>query len=122
MLNAFKAAMERGLVEENRKLNAWMVILTMAISGGPFLGLLGTVFGVMNTFAAMADAGEANLAAIAPGVASALAATVSGLLVAIPALFAYNYLAAKIKTITAEMTSFVDYFSLKVEGALGGNE
>ncbi len=121
-LKAFNAAIERAFVRENQKLNSWMVVLTMAIAGGPFLGLLGTVWGVMNTFAGMAEAGEANLAAIAPGVASALATTVFGLFVAIPSLFAYNYLAQQIKGIATELNLFVDEFLMKVEGNYGGSE
>jgi biopolymer transport protein ExbB len=77
-----------------------MVLLTIAISGGPFLGLLGTVVGVMITFAAIAAAGDVNVNSIAPGIAAALLATVAGLAVAIPALFGYNYLASRIKTIS----------------------
>ena len=86
-LESLKASLEEGLIQETKRLNAWLVVLIMSISGGPFLGLLGTVWGVMNTFAAMAEAGEANIMAIAPGVASALSTTVFGLIVAIPALF-----------------------------------
>lgn len=121
-LKTFNAAIERAFIRENQKLNSWMVVLTMAIAGGPFLGLLGTVWGVMNTFAGMAEAGEANLAAIAPGVASALATTVFGLFVAIPSLFAYNYLAQQIKGIATELNLFVDEFLMKVEGNYGGSE
>jgi biopolymer transport protein ExbB len=91
----------------------------MSITGGPFLGLLGTVWGVMNTFAGMAEAGEANLMAIAPGVASALACTLAGLVVAIPALFSYNYLTSQIKNLNADMAVFLDQFSLKLEGTYG---
>jgi biopolymer transport protein ExbB len=120
-LNAIKAAMERGYVEETRKLNAYLIQMTLAIAGGPFLGLLGTVWGIMNTFAAMAEAGEANLAAIAPGIASALATTVAGLLVAIPALFGYNFVASKIKDIIAELGVFIDTFSIKVEEIHGSD-
>jgi biopolymer transport protein ExbB len=111
-----RAAMEQAMVKESQKLSAWLVLLTMGITGGPFLGLLGTVWGVMNTFAGMADAGEANLLAIAPGVASALACTLAGLLVAIPALFAYNYLMAKIRNLNADMGLFIDLFSVRLEG------
>lgn len=114
-----KAALEKGFIEESQRLNAWLVILTMGISGGPFLGLLGTVWGVMNTFAAMAEAGEANIMAIAPGVASALSTTVIGLIVAIPALFGYNYLTGKIKSITAEMMIIVDQLSVNIEEIYG---
>lgn len=117
--NAFKAALEKGLTRENQKLNNWLAILTMAITGGPFLGLLGTVWGVMNTFAAMAEAGEANIMAIAPGVASALSTTVFGLIVAIPALFGYNYLSGKIKNMTADMYIFADDFGLKADETYG---
>ena len=121
-MNAFKATLEKGFIEESKKLNAWMVVLTMAITGGPFLGLLGTVWGVMNTFAAMAEAGEANIMAIAPGVASALSTTVFGLIVAIPALFSYNYLLSRVKNIAADMTVFIDQFTLKVDEKYGSAE
>lgn len=117
-----KAALEKGFIEESERLNAWLVILTMGISGGPFLGLLGTVWGVMNTFAAMAEAGEANIMAIAPGVASALSTTVIGLIVAIPALFGYNYLTGKIKSITAEMMIIVDQLSVNIEEIYGASK
>ena len=119
-LSAFKAALEKGFVRENQRLNGYLVVLTMAVSGGPFLGLLGTVWGVMNTFAAMAEAGEANIMAIAPGVASALSTTVVGLLVAIPALFSYNYLTSRIRNITADLTVFIDEFTVRVQAARGG--
>ncbi|WP_237759532.1 DUF2341 domain-containing protein [Sulfuricella sp. T08] len=107
-VSAIKAALDGTLVRENQKLNNLMVLLTIAISGGPFLGLLGTVVGVMITFAAIAATGDVNVAAIAPGIAAALVATVAGLAVAIPALFGYNYLGSRIKTITADMQVFVD--------------
>jgi biopolymer transport protein ExbB len=119
--NAFKAALEKGLTMEIRKLNKGLLILTIAITGGPFLGLLGTVWGVMNTFAAMAAAGEANIMAIAPGIASALSTTVFGLIVAIPALFGYNYLTGRIKNITADMYIFVDEFDLKADETYGAS-
>jgi biopolymer transport protein ExbB len=109
-IDAVKAAVDADLVRENHRLNAQMVLLTIAISGGPFLGLLGTVVGVMITFAAIAAAGDVNVNAIAPGIAAALLATVAGLAVAIPALFGYNWLAARIKNISADMQIFVDEF------------
>jgi biopolymer transport protein ExbB len=118
-LDTFKATLEQGLIDESKRMNAWLLVLTMSISGGPFLGLLGTVWGVMNTFAAMAEAGEANIMAIAPGVASALSTTVFGLIVAIPALFGYNYLAGRIRDITADSGIFVDQFALKVASVYG---
>ena len=107
-INAIKATLDGTLVRENQKLNNLMVLLTIAISGGPFLGLLGTVVGVMITFAAIAASGDVNVAAIAPGIAAALVATVAGLVVAIPALFGYNYLGSRIKNINADMHVFAD--------------
>lgn len=109
-IDAIRAALDATLVRETQKLNNQMVLLTIAISGGPFLGLLGTVVGVMITFAAIAASGDVNINAIAPGIAAALVATVAGLAVAIPALFGYNYLGSRIRDITADMRVFVDEY------------
>jgi biopolymer transport protein ExbB len=95
-------------------MNSFMVLLTIAISGGPFIGLLGTVMGVMITFASIAAAGDVNVNAIAPGIAAALAATVAGMSVAIPSLFGYNYLASRIKSIVSRMHIFVDELVTKL--------
>lgn len=113
-IDAVKAAIDADLIRESHTLNSKIVLLTIAISGGPFLGLLGTVVGVMITFAAIAAAGDVNVNAIAPGIAAALLATVAGLGVAIPALFGYNYLATRIKNISSDMSIFVDEFVTRV--------
>jgi len=118
-LDAIKATLDATLVRQNHSLNERMVLLTIAISGGPFLGLLGTVVGVMITFAAIAAAGDVNVNAIAPGIAAALLATVAGLGVAIPALFGYNWLASKIKNISADTQIFVDEFVTRAAEAHG---
>lgn len=118
-MDAIKAAVDADLVRETQRLNSMMVLLTIAISGGPFLGLLGTVVGVMITFAAIAAAGDVNVNAIAPGIAAALLATVAGLAVAIPALFGYNYLASRIKNITISMQIFVDEFVTRAAEQFG---
>ena len=109
-IQAIRATLDGGLVRETQKLNSLMVLLTIAISGGPFLGLLGTVIGVMITFAAIAAQGDVNVNAIAPGIAAALAATVAGLVVAIPSLFGYNYLLSRVKDTTSDMHVFIDEF------------
>jgi len=114
---AIKASIDATLVRENMRLNNLMVLLTIAISGGPFLGLLGTVVGVMITFASIAAAGDVNINAIAPGIAAALLATVAGLGVAIPSLFGYNYLITRIKSIAAEMQAFSDEFICRMAEA-----
>ena len=116
LLRAVQSALDKATMLESRRFGAGLMILTFGISGGPFLGLLGTVWGVMNTFAGMAEAGEANLTAIAPGVASALACTLAGLLVAIPALFSYSFLTNRIKDLNADMYLFTDEFVLKLQG------
>ncbi|HWA92172.1 MAG TPA: DUF2341 domain-containing protein [Rhizomicrobium sp.] len=113
-IEVVRALMDATLVRENQRLSSNMVLLTIAISGGPFLGLLGTVVGVMITFAAIAAAGDVNINAIAPGISAALLATVAGLAVAIPALFGYNYLLTRAKNVTANMQVFVDEFVARV--------
>lgn len=111
---AIRSALDAGRVREAQKLHARLVLLTIAISGGPFIGLLGTVMGVMITFASVAAAGEVNISAIAPGMAAALLATVAGLAVAIPALFGYNYLLSRIEEITADHDIFVDELEKRI--------
>lgn len=107
-VEAIRAAIDAVVVEENQKLDKWMVILTIAISGGPFIGLLGTVIGVMTVFGGVAMAGDVNVNAIAPGIAAALLATIAGLACAIPSLFGYNYLNGRISALADEMRVFVD--------------
>ena len=107
-LAAIRSSMDAQMVREIAKLNNQMVYLTIAISGGPFVGLLGTVIGVMITFAAIAAAGDVNVNSIAPGISAALLATATGMFVAIPALFGYNYFQTRIKSVISEMSVFVD--------------
>lgn len=109
-LNLVRTRLDAAVVRETQKLNKNMVLLTLAIAGGPFLGLFGTVTGILLTFAAIAVTGEINIAAIAPGITGALGTTVAGLMVAIPTLFGYNYLQAQIKDVTADMVVFTDEF------------
>ena len=109
-VDSIRATLDALMLRVNQRLNSGIVLLTIAISGGPFLGLLGTVVGVMITFAAIAAAGDVNVNAIAPGIAAALVATVAGLAVAIPALFAYNWFAIKIKNISSDLAVFSDEF------------
>jgi biopolymer transport protein ExbB len=107
-IEAIRATLDGAMVRETQRLNGKMVLLTISIAGGPFLGLLGTVVGVMITFAAIAATGDVNINAIAPGIAAALVATVAGLAVAIPALFGYNWLGSRIKDQVANMHVFAD--------------
>lgn len=105
-MSAVRIALERVLGESAVALESGMIVLATAISGGPFIGLLGTVWGVMDTFSGIGRAQQATLTTMAPGVASALIATVAGLMVAIPSLFCYNFLVTKIKALTMELDNF----------------
>lgn len=121
-IDAIRTAIETGLTREMQSLSSLMVLLTIAISGGPFIGLLGTVVGVMITFAGVAAAGDVNINAIAPGISAALAATVVGLFVAIPALFGYNYLITRIKELNATMHIFVEQLVARMAEIHSGGE
>jgi biopolymer transport protein ExbB len=111
---AIRSALDAGQAREAQRLNKGMVLLTIAISGGPFVGLAGTVLGVMITFASVAAAGDVNINAIAPGIAAALLATLAGLSVAIPALFGYNYLQSRVSEIETEDQIFVDELEKRI--------
>lgn len=121
-IEVIRAVVDATLVRENQRLARSMVLLTISISGGPFLGLLGTVVGVMITFAAIAASGDVNVNAIAPGISAALLATVAGLAVAIPALFGYNYLLIRNKNVTADMQVFVDEFITRLSEVYSGRD
>jgi biopolymer transport protein ExbB/TolQ len=105
-MGAVRAAMERAVGETALELESQMILLATAVSGSPFLGLLGTVWGVMDAFTGVAEAGAPNLAAMAPGVSGALITTVTALCVAIPAMFGYNFLVTRIRGMIVEMDNF----------------
>src|SRR5579859_6234869 len=113
--DAVRVALERAVSAESLGLEKGMIILSTAVAGGPFIGLLGTVWGVMETFSGVARANAASLTAMAPGVAGALIATVIGLMVAIPAMFAYNFMITTIRAITQELDNFVTEYATQIE-------
>lgn len=110
-----KRNMERSVSEESLRLESGLIMLAIAVSGSPFLGLLGTVWGVMSAFSYVAVAQSADLATMAPGVAGALIATVGGLLVAIPSMFGYNWLVHNLRVFTVEMDNFSQDLTSKIE-------
>jgi biopolymer transport protein TolQ len=112
---AVNAAMERAVGETALELESQMILLATAVSGSPFLGLLGTVWGVMDTFTDVAVAGSPNLATMAPGVSGALITTVTALCVAIPAMFGYNFLVTSIRGMIVEMDNFAAELSSEFE-------
>ena len=110
-----RVALERAASAQGLALEKGMIILSTAVAGGPFIGLLGTVWGVMETFSGIARANAASLTAMAPGVAGALIATVVGLFVAIPAMFAYNYMVTMVRAITQELDAFASEYATALE-------
>lgn len=110
-----KRTLEGEVARQCLKLESGLILLAIAVSGAPFLGLLGTVWGVMDTFASVGMAGQAELATMAPGVSAALVTTVAGLLVAIPSMFGYNGLVHSLRVRTVELDNFAQFFVSKIE-------
>ncbi len=118
---AVKVVLEEAASAQAMSLEKGMIVLSTAVAGGPFIGLLGTVWGVMSTFAGIAESNSASLTAMAPGVAAALVATVTGLLVAIPAMFGYNFMVTTIRHITQELDGFATRYANQIEHAYVDN-
>jgi len=114
---AVKVSLEEAAAAEAINLEKGMIVLSTAVAGGPFIGLLGTVWGVMETFSGIARANSASLTAMAPGVAGALIATVVGLFVAIPAMFAYNFMVTMIRSLTQELDGFASRYAIQIDHA-----
>jgi biopolymer transport protein ExbB/TolQ len=99
---------EHNLDEEEIRIERGMGVIAVIVALSPMLGLLGTVWGVLDAFAEMGTAGSANLATIAPSISAVLVTTVVGLLVAIPGSAIYAHMNASIRKITADMEGFAD--------------
>ncbi len=99
---------EHVLDEEEIRVERGMGVISTVVALSPMLGLLGTVWGVLDAFAEMGTAGSANLATIAPSISAALVTTVVGLLIAIPGVIAFNRMNATITNINSEMEGFAD--------------
>jgi biopolymer transport protein TolQ len=110
-----KRTLERTVAQESLKLESGLILLAIAVSGSPFLGLLGTVWGVMSAFSNVALLGKADLPTLAPGVAAALVTTVAGLLVAIPSMFGYNWLVHNLRVMTVQLDNFAQELVSKIE-------
>jgi biopolymer transport protein TolQ len=110
-----KRTLENTVAREALKLESGLILLAIAVSGAPFMGLLGTVWGVMITFADVGQRGSADLVTMAPGVSTALVTTVAGLLVAIPSMFGYNWLVHNLRVRTVELDNFAQELISKVE-------
>jgi biopolymer transport protein TolQ len=110
-----KRTLEGSVAQQSLRLESGLIMLAIAVTGAPFLGLLGTVWGVMDAFGYVAMRGRADLATMAPGVAAALITTVAGLLVAIPSMFGYNWLVHNLRVLTVELDNFAQELVSKME-------
>jgi len=113
-ITAIRASMEAVLVREIESMSKRMNWLSTTIEGAPFVGLFGTVIGIMLVFVVAAMAGAVDINSVAPGMAAALLCTAAGLGVAVPALFGYNWLVSRSEAITADMVVFVDEFAARL--------
>jgi biopolymer transport protein TolQ len=103
-------ALRRAFTSESTQLESMIPFLATVGSAAPFIGLFGTVVGIIDAFHSIANNGSANLATVAPGIAEALGTTAIGLVAAVPAVMAFNFFARKIKVLTAEMDAFANDF------------
>jgi biopolymer transport protein TolQ len=108
-------ALQRALARQTLRYESSMIFLASIVSGAPFLGLLGTVWGVMEAFSAVSVQQTASIQTLAPGVSAALLTTICGLLVAIPSLFGYNWLLAKTRTMITELENFASALADRIE-------
>lgn len=109
-IESIERALARARTMATTEMENKVPFLATTASAAPFIGLFGTVWGIMNSFRNIGAKGAANLATVAPGIAEALVATAIGLVAAIPAVMGYNYLSRRIRVITAEMETFTNDF------------
>jgi len=107
-MNLVKSIAEQAFEEESIRAEWGMGVIATVVALAPMLGLLGTVWGVLDAFADMGAAGSATIATMAPAISSALVTTVVGLLIAIPGVMAHNYLSARLRELLAKMDGFLD--------------
>jgi biopolymer transport protein ExbB/TolQ len=122
-INSSERAIEREMLMTVTDLKRGLGVLATVGATAPFVGLLGTTMGIINAFTGMAASGSGGLSAISAGIAEALVTTAFGLLVAIPAVWLFNYFQTKIDNLTAEMTytskEMIDYLIKNVSGEFG---
>jgi len=115
-------AMRRTSMHEINHMEKAVTFLATTGNTAPFIGLFGTVWGIMNSFRSIGLKGAANLAVVAPGISEALIATAMGLVAAIPAVIAYNHITTRIGRVTSEMESFSTDFMAVVERQIDGEK
>ncbi len=113
--NAIQVGMRLATADEIHRMERWMPWLATTGSVSPFIGLFGTVWGVMDAFAGLGTVGAASLRAVAPGIAEALVTTAAGLFTAIPAVIGYNHFLHSIKDTAGDMSNFAAEFTARLE-------
>lgn len=114
-IELLSGTLERAVTEQLMKLDQYLILLATTSAAGPLLGLLGTVWGIMQAFRTMGIHGNASISVVAPGISEALITTAAGLIVAIPALVAYNFLVNQIKREATQMESFASEFLARIK-------
>jgi len=109
-LQAVRNAMDRAARQEMLRLERYLTLLATTGSASPFIGLFGTVWGIMNTFRSLGLSGSTSLSVVAPGIAEALVATAAGLAAAIPAVMAYNHYVRRVRVVAANVDGFASEF------------
>jgi biopolymer transport protein TolQ len=117
-LDNVKRALRRAITTETTRVSQMVPFLATSGNTTPFIGLFGTVWGIMNSFHGIGQRGSASLAVVAPGISEALVATAAGLAVAIPSVIAYNFFMQKIRTMESELQSFASDFLNIIEREL----
>jgi biopolymer transport protein TolQ len=120
-IDGIDRCLERAISEQIIGLRSQLIVLATTAGGAPFVGLFGTVWGILNAFESMSVTGSASISSVAPGVSAALTTTVAGLAVAIPALVAYNYFMNAIRDFTTEMENFSSEILSTIERGMSGD-
>lgn len=110
-MSAVQNAMERAVVTAATKVEAKLGVIATILAAAPFLGLLGTVWGILDVFAVLAQNEDAGVAELAPGISSALVTTLLALFVTIPSLIAHNFLVSKIRSLIVRLDNFANELS-----------
>lgn len=118
-VDGLERSLDRTISEQTLDLRSQLIVLATTCGIAPFIGLFGTVWGIMEAFAAMTVTGSASISSVAPGVTAALTTTVAGLAVAIPALAGHNYLMNRVRSLTVQMENFSSEFLSTVERNFG---
>jgi len=111
VIEASRRSMRVAMMREEERLERHLAFLASVGSTSPYIGLFGTVWGIMHSFRGLANATQATLATVAPGISEALVATAMGLFAAIPAVLAYNRFASKVEVFSNRYDTFLDEFS-----------